>query len=154
MPDRKSLDTYSSSTIAPAALKWVLRNESITTAIPGYTTYEHMQENFSVAHDLEYSDEEKKLLSDNEVTVGMGFCRQCEVCMDSCPKKVEIPTLMRTHMYAAQYSNFHHARATLDEIPADNGLSACASCARCGARCAHSVDIPGRIEELKLLYLT
>lgn len=153
MPNQESLKTYSNSTIATAALKWVLRNENITTAIPGFTTYEHIQEDFSVASGLEYTEEEQKLLADNEVKVGMGFCRQCQVCIDSCPRNVEIPTLMRTHMYAAQYSNFHHARATLEEVPKEYGLAACGSCDRCVAKCAHSVDIHGRIEELKLMYL-
>jgi predicted aldo/keto reductase-like oxidoreductase len=152
MPNQKSLERFDSSTIATAALKWVLRNEHITAAIPGYTTYEHMREDFSVAFDLAYTEDERNLLEDNEVVVGMGFCRQCGTCVASCPRGVDIPTLMRTHMYAAQYSNFHHARATLGEISPGEGLAACTGCADCAARCARSVDIAGRIAELKMIY--
>jgi len=131
----------------------VLHNENITTAIPGYTIYEHMEEDFSVASDLAYTSEEENFLADNNVKVSMGFCRQCRTCVATCPLKVDIPNLMRTHMYAARYSNFYEARATLDEIPRGKDLRACRSCTVCTARCAHAIDIAQRIGELKLLYM-
>jgi predicted aldo/keto reductase-like oxidoreductase len=146
-------DEYSGSTIATASLKWVLQNKNITTAVPGYTTFEHMREDFSVVGDLTFSPEEKKLLSDQKVKVGMGFCRQCELCLATCPRGVDIPTLMRTHMYAARYTNFHQARAALSEIPEGCGLEACSDCRGCTARCMHSVDIAGNIDELRQIYV-
>lgn len=151
-PNPASRRDYTSSTIATAALKWVMSNENIATSIPGYTNYEHMQEDFSVASNLEFSDEEKKLLSDNNIKLSLGFCRQCRKCLASCPEDADIPALMRTHMYASQYSNFYHARMTLDEIREGSGLDVCRSCDVCTARCANSVDIPYRIDELKTLY--
>jgi len=151
-PNPESRRNYTGSTIAVAALKWAMRNESIATSIPGYTNYEHMNEDFSVAYDLDYTEEEKKFLADNQVKLGMGFCRQCRSCLAGCPHDADIPSLMRIHMYAAQYGNFHHARITLDDIPKPNGLDACRLCDTCTARCANTVDIHRRIEELKLMY--
>lgn len=151
-PDPETRKKYTGSTIARAALKWVLRNENIATSIPGFTNYEHMREDFSVVHGLEYTDEERAFLEDNEITLGMGFCRQCRKCLASCPRDADIPNLMRTHMYVAQYANFDQARVTLDEISADRGLAACGSCSDCTARCVNNVDIGGRIAELKLVY--
>lgn len=145
-------DDYATPTIATAALKWVLRNESITTAVPGYTTFEHMKQDFSVAYGLDYTPEELKLMESHDVKVGMGFCRQCDVCRSSCPRSVDIASLMRIHMYAAKYSNFYQARATLDDIPAGRGLDACGACSACSARCANSVDIARNIDELKQIY--
>lgn len=152
LPNRAALGQYSSSTINTASLKWAMRNENITTAIPGYTNLEHMQEDFSVAADLELTADEGKLLSDNNLKLGFGFCRQCKKCLASCPYNVDIPTLMRTHMYAAQYSDFHLARTALDAIPRANGLANCASCASCTVKCANQVNVPHKIEELKLIY--
>lgn len=152
LPNSESVRDYGSSTIATAALKWVMRHEYITTSIPGYDNYEHMKEDFSVAYDLEYTADEKRFLSDSNIKLGMGFCRQCEKCLASCPNDADVPTLMRTHMYAAQYANFYQARVTLDALPRQAGLQACRSCDVCSARCANSVDIARRIEELKLMY--
>lgn len=151
-PDPDSRRNYSSSTIATASLKWVMRNKNITTCIPGYNNHEHMREDFSVARNIEYTPEEKEFLSDNKVKLSIGFCRQCRLCMASCPKNVDIPSLMRTHMYATQYSNFSLARATIDDIPKQAGLQTCNSCSVCIAQCANSVDISRRIDELKMIY--
>ncbi len=152
LPNQESLDKYESAVVQSAMLKWVMRNENITTAIPGYTSYQHMKEDVSVAFSLEYTEEEKRFLADNELMMGLGFCRQCRLCVATCPHRVEVPELMRTHMYAAQYSNFKQARATLDEIPKGRSIAKCKSCDACAARCAHHVDIAYRIEDLKLIY--
>ena len=152
-PNPQTRRDYSSSTIATALLKWVMRNESITTCVPGYMSFEHMRQDISVAFDLEYTDEEKKLLSDNNVKLGAGFCRQCRQCLASCPEGVDVPTLMRTHMYAAQYGDLYKARVTLDKIPRASGIAACGSCLDCKAKCAGSVDIARRINELKMMYV-
>ena len=44
LPNPETLERFNSSIIATACLKWVMRNENITTAIPGYTNFEHMRE--------------------------------------------------------------------------------------------------------------
>ncbi len=151
-PNPQSRKDYTGSTIATAALKWVMRNENIHTSIPGFTNFDHMREDFSVAQNLEYTELEKKFLSDNNVRLSLGYCRQCKKCLASCPDGVDVPTLMRVHMYTAQYANFYHARATLTEVPAEAGLDVCKGCSLCQAKCDNSVDIAGRIDELKAVY--
>jgi len=144
---------YEGKIMHSAVLKWALRNDVITTAVPGYTTFQQMEEDISVAHDLEYTPEEKKFLEDREVRFSLGVCRQCYRCAPTCPKGVDIPTLMRTHMYAICYSNFSQARDALDEIPRRKGLDACVSCETCSANCVNRVDIGRRIDELKTIYV-
>jgi predicted aldo/keto reductase-like oxidoreductase len=53
-------------------------------------------------------------------------------------------------MYAAQYGNLLAAREALDAIEPGRGVEACRSCGDCEARCAHAVDIPRRLEELRM----
>jgi len=136
-----------------AALKWVLKNPEITTSIPGYTNFDHMKEDFSVASGLDYNDTEKKFLSDRNLQALVQFCQQCSTCRSTCPNGVDIPTLMRTHMYAAKYGNFVHARATLDGIAADASLKNCTNCLDCVAKCANYVGIADNIRDLKAMYL-
>lgn len=135
-----------------AALKWALSHESVTCAIPGYINFDEMNEDFSVVYDLEYTKEEREYLDKSNVTYGMQFCLQCNECLPSCPKGVDIPTLMRTNMYASGYTNFRQARSALEEIPKENGLQNCTDCAQCTARCLNFVNIPDKIDELKLIY--
>jgi predicted aldo/keto reductase-like oxidoreductase len=142
---------YEGSILHTAVLKWVLRHDFITSAIPGYTTFDQMDEDFSVAYGLEYTPEEKKFLEDRQVKLAMSICRQCSRCVPSCPAGVHIPTLMRTHMYAACYGNFYEARDALDSIPRGKGLDACRLCTDCTAACVNRINIAGRIKELRLL---
>jgi predicted aldo/keto reductase-like oxidoreductase len=145
---RKSLGPINET----AALKFVLRNEHIATAIPGYTNFEHMEQDFSVARSLDLNEEEKTFLESKEIQITTAFCQQCYECVETCPNSVDIPTLMRTHMYASQYSNFSEARATLESLPDSKSLGVCTSCSTCAARCANMVDIPHSIGELKTMY--
>ena len=134
-----------------ALLKWVLHHESVTTAIPGYTTYEQLEQNFSVASNLAYSPEEREFLSDKNAVANAQFCVQCGKCRPDCPLGVDIPQLMRSHMYAVQYSNHSLAAMTLASIASGKGLSACEGCESCRATCRNSVNIAAKIERLKTL---
>ena len=134
-------------------LKWALRNNFITTAVPGYTTFQQMEMDFSVTYDLEYNPEENKFLEHRNVKLSLAYCRQYQQCLSTCPKGVDIHNLMRTHMYATCYTNFYQARDTLDEIPRGKGLDACVSCETCRAKCVNRVDIGKRIEELRTIYV-
>ncbi len=144
---------YEGEILHSALLKWVLRHDFIAWAIPGYTAFAQIEEDMPVAFGLEYTDKEKKFLEDRNVTLGMNaVCRQCGECVGSCPSRVDLPTLMRVHMYATEYGNVHHARQTLDEVPSRNAVGACASCVACSARCVRGVDIVRRVGELKALF--
>lgn len=132
-----------------ALLKWVLRHEAITTAIPGYTTYEQLEQNFSVAGSLAYSRAEAEFLGDKSAVAEAQFCQQCGECLGDCPRGVNIPQLMRSHMYAVQYSNFGLAATTVAAIGRGKGLAACGDCETCAARCRNSVDIAMKIRSLK-----
>ena len=132
-----------------ALLKWVLRHDAITTAIPGFTTYDQLEQNFSVAPNLAYTAEETSFLADKKTVSEAQFCRQCGQCRGDCPFGVDIPTLMRSHMYAVQYANHALAASTMASLPADRGLSACGECSTCLARCRNSVNIAMKIKSLQ-----
>jgi len=105
-----------------------------------------------VAYTLEYTEEEKQFLQDRNVKLSLGYCHQCQRCVPTCLKGVDIPTLMRTHMYATCYGNFYQARDAFESIPKAKGLNLCTTCGSCQAKCANQINIQKRIEELKLIY--
>ncbi|MFP5228076.1 MAG: aldo/keto reductase [Acidobacteriota bacterium] len=136
-----------------ALLKWALRHESIATAIPGYTTYDQMEQNFSVAPSLSYTRAEEEFLSDSRAVSEAQFCHQCGQCRPDCPRGVDIPELMRSHMYAVQYANYALAAQTMGSIAAGKGLSACVGCDSCLATCRNAVNIAMKIQHLKEIAL-
>lgn len=144
---------YQGKILHTAVLKWALRHDFFTAAVPGYTNFQQMDEDFSVASDLEYTEEEKQFLQDRNVKLSLGYCHQCQRCVPTCPNRVDIPTLMRTHMYATCYGNFYQARDAFESIPKGKGLNLCTTCGSCQAICANQINILKRIDELKLIYI-
>lgn len=152
VPDEKQ-QYYKGNILHTAVLKWALQHEFITTAIPGFTTFEQIEEDFSVTSDLSLTSEEKMFLEDRKVKTSLTYCVQCRQCVSTCPEKVDIPALMRTHMYAQCYGNFYQARDTLTEMPENQSLKTCSTCRICCAECAQHIDIPNRIKELKSIFI-
>ena len=132
-----------------ALLKWALNHEFITTAIPGFSTYEHLEQDFSVARNLAYTHEEERFLADKAFAANAEFCQQCGECRDDCPKQVDIPVLMRSHMYAVQYRNIGMAREMLASAAPGRGLDACGACESCLVTCRNTVQIGRKIAQLK-----
>lgn len=134
-----------------ALLKWALNHPFVTTAIPGFSTYEHLEQDFSVARNLAYTDEEEKFLADKTFSAQAEFCQQCGECKGDCPEHADIPALMRSHMYAVQYRNNGMAREMLSSIEPGRGLEACDRCDSCLVACRNSVQIGRKIAHLKSL---
>lgn len=134
-----------------AVLKWVLRHPFVTTAIPGFTKFEQIDEDIPAASNLAFNRQERQFLANNALKASLEFCQQCGHCRASCSHGVDIPTLMRTHMYATQYANLDQARFALAEIPANAGLEVCRACASCSATCSHEVNIRRKVYELVTL---
>ena len=142
---------YKGDVVHTALLKWALHHDYFATAIPGYTTFQQMEEDLSVAYSLDYTDKEKSFLEDSGIKLAMtSVCRLCAECVSTCPKKANIPDLMRTHMYAVSYGNAFQARDTMNELK--NSIRACIDCGTCTAHCMKNVNIPKRIDELKMIY--
>jgi predicted aldo/keto reductase-like oxidoreductase len=140
---------YGDSVVQTAVLKWVLRNESLTCAVPGFTTFRELEEDVSVARDLALNEKEKAFLADRKIRLAMAHCVQCGACRGTCPAGAETPALMRAHMYL-RYPNLFQARETLAGLPPGRGLDACVSCERCVAQCRGRIDIGRRVGQLKM----
>ncbi|MCU0474082.1 MAG: 4Fe-4S dicluster domain-containing protein [Bacteroidales bacterium] len=77
------------------------------------------------------------------------YCHQCNKCLSQCPYNLEIPTAMRSYMYAYGYRNFEHAQHTLREasLPAN----ACKDCISCTVKCTAGFKIKERMEDIARL---
>lgn len=128
-----------------AALKWALSNTNITTAIPGFTTFDQLEADLTVMNDLTLNDAERKDLRLGNQTGGL-YCQQCEVCVPQCPKALPIPSLMRGYMYAYGYRNLEEARGLVASL----GLTVnpCGECGECGVRCTFGFDVRDRITDI------
>jgi len=129
-----------------AALKWVLSEPAVHTAIPGFTTFEQLEENLSVMANLNLTEEERRDLRLGEVYSGGLYCQGCLSCLPSCPESLPIPDLMRSYMYAFGYGNLAAATDLISSLNLPSPL--CASCHSCQVRCARNFEVKERLNEL------
>ncbi len=131
-----------------AALKWVLNDENVCTAIPGMTTFEQLDLNMGVMADLPLSEKEQEDLHMAALMRGTLFCQNCGFCVSTCSRHIEIPKLMRSYMYARGYGNYVQARTTIAELKPEKGLDMCRDCSNCSALCRRGIDIGSRVNTL------
>ncbi len=131
-----------------AALKWVLNDPNVTTAIPGFTTFDQLKEDLTVMADLKLSAEDLKDLRLGEQVAGL-YCQQCGQCVSGCPKALPIPSMMRSYMYAYGYRNLQAAHELVGSL--DVPENPCGSCASCTAVCAKGFDIADRVRDIARL---
>jgi len=132
-----------------AALKWVLNEPAVHTAIPGFTTFEQLEEDLSVMADLTLTAEELKDLRLGEIHSDGMYCQGCLSCLETCPEELPIPDLMRAYMYAYGYDNVERARELLSSLDLPSTL--CRNCERCQVRCRLNLNVRERLVELAWL---
>jgi aryl-alcohol dehydrogenase-like predicted oxidoreductase len=134
-----------------AALKWVLQNKNISSVVSGMTSFGELQKNIAlIKGDLNLTGDDMKdlKLALNDVSPGL-YCRQCRQCTKQCTHELDIPTIMRSYMYAYGYRNLEHAGHTLDAA----GLSSldCTDCAVCSVKCSAGFDVRQKVMDIARL---
>lgn len=133
-----------------AALKWALQDENVHTSIPGMTTFDQLEADISVMGDLTLTpDERKDLHLDESQTLAGLYCQQCDECRGQCPEAVDIPTFMRSYMYAYGYRNTGLAQETLSSMEISS--LPCSDCTNCSVRCSMGFDVRGKILDIARL---
>jgi predicted aldo/keto reductase-like oxidoreductase len=126
-----------------AALKWVLQDENVHTCIPAFSNYDEMEADLEVMENPTLTSEEKR---DLELGEELGFsghyCQHCRRCVAQCPAELDIPTLMRSHMYAFGHRKPKKAKDTLRSwTPAQ---VVCSGCDTCAVTCSLGFDVKSR----------
>ncbi|MGB7295014.1 MAG: aldo/keto reductase [Candidatus Aminicenantales bacterium] len=127
-----------------AALKWVLNDANVTTAIPGMTTFDQLEEDLAVMSDLTLTEQE---LQDLRLDIHAGlYCQHCNQCLPNCRERLPVPEIMRSYMYAYGYKNLGLARDLLEEL--DPPENPCRDCATCSVQCAKGFDVADRVRDI------
>ncbi|HTY35661.1 MAG TPA: aldo/keto reductase [Bacteroidota bacterium] len=132
-----------------AALKWVLQDENVTTAIPGVTTFDMLAENLLANEDLSMTEKEKADLAYAGSESGL-YCQGCEKCVGACPKGLAIPDMMRAYMYTYGYRSPALGRELLQSIKSD--ADPCRDCASCTVECSKGFNVREKIADVSRLH--
>jgi predicted aldo/keto reductase-like oxidoreductase len=133
-----------------AILKWVLQNENISSIVSGMSSLEQLQKNLAMIRNLKLSDQELKDLNLTRFESESGlYCQQCKQCIPQCPYHLDIPTIMRSYMYAYGYKNTSQAWHTLTDVELPD--KPCEKCDTCNVNCTAGFDIRSRILDITRL---
>jgi uncharacterized protein len=133
-----------------AALKWVLQNDSVSSVVSGMSKYEELQQNISMLKDLKITSQELKdlQLAMNSDLPGL-YCKQCMSCIPQCPHQVDIPSYMRSFMYAYGYKDLALAQSCMNSLSPNE--VACTSCTACNVKCSSGFDVQSKIRDIARL---
>ncbi len=127
-----------------AALKYILRDQNVSMAVPGVTTIEQIEEcaavmgTFLSKNDLEELREYQAFLQGR-------ICTMCGGCTGTCPYRVHHQDLLRLVMYHDGYENDSLVRESLGGITKHH-LQACTECSSCSVVCRRGVDIREQVK--------
>jgi len=151
---RKMIPTPVASS-AELALRFVLANPYVSTAISGMNTIEQVEENVATACRTEplTTEEKQSILAslDENKRLAELYCTGCKYCMP-CPNGVNIPENFRLMNLHRLYGLTDHARAIYRRLSnpekpkRGKRASDCIECGECEPKCPQNIKI---IEQLK-----
>jgi len=130
------------ATFAQAALRWVLSDGRVDSAMITMRTPESIDEYLGASGYGRPRGDDVALLTRYEMRNRHSQCVQgCGDCLPACPSEVAIPDVLRIGMYDRDYGLTDVARGEYARIARD--AAACASCSDtpCLQACPTSVDI-------------
>jgi len=107
-------------TQAQAAIKAVLENPAVGSAVVGMTTVVHLTENAAAAMDkTSLTQTDRRMLDQYARQTSSGYCAGCaHICDSAAPDVPCISDVMRSLMYHNSYQDTEMARQAFAEIPA------------------------------------
>ncbi len=127
-----------------AALKWALRNERITTAIPSMVDMDQLETNLRALTEP-FTPDDAKILARLDEEIRPLYCRMCNECAGQCPNGARIPETLRYLAYADFYGQYALGREHFLALSAEARQVRCADCGSCAVRCPNGVGIAARM---------
>ena len=129
---------------ALAALKWVLKNQSVSTTIPSITNMDQLDENMKALTEP-FTSSDEKILAARLNEIRPLYCRTCGSCSGKCPHAVPVADVLRYLSYAEGYGEFQLAREHFLALPSEIRNVRCADCSTCVIQCPNGVRIADRL---------
>jgi len=126
-----------------ACLRWVWQNPNITTAIPGFTSFDLLENCMEAAQRPKIDEKDKKYLAYLKDKNELLYCQNCEKCVGDCSKHLPIPTIMRAYMYNYGYKQPLMSKETLMELALNNNV--CSGCTSCTVKCPSGFKVADKI---------
>ena len=150
-PDSKLAPIFKREGAMVAALKWVLKHQSVHTTIPSMTDMEQLDDNMG-AMASSFSEADAQLLVAQLERIRPLYCRMCDKCEGKCPQGLPVADMLRYLTYADGYGQFALGRENFLALPAAVQQVRCNLCPTCSVSCPFGVDVAGRLSKAQDLF--
>jgi len=133
------------------ALRFVMSNPHVSTALSGMGAIQQVEENAAIAsRDAPLSPEERRrveeILTENERLCEL-YCTGCKYCMP-CPNEVDIPSIFELVNYYRVYGLEDYARERFAGLrESGKGADQCVECGECEEKCPQKIKIVEQLQE-------
>jgi len=134
-----------------AALKWVLKNPNVNTAIPSMTDMDQLDENMK-AFSESFTDADQKILAARLREIRPLYCSTCGSCAGQCPKGIPVADVLRYLSYSEGYGEFQLGRENFLALPEEIRSARCDTCTTCAVRCPNGVRVAQRLRTAQELF--
>lgn len=127
------------------ALKFVLDNPHVTTAISGISKLSDVHENLAALDLPSLTAPQRYELACRAGVIeakGKAFCTQCGYCSKACEADINIPHIFSLVNRAKLYDMHEWARASYARMKAERRADHCTACALCEPKCTNNLSIP------------
>ncbi|HPG69875.1 MAG TPA: aldo/keto reductase [Candidatus Hydrogenedentes bacterium] len=136
-----------------AALKWVIQNPNVHTAIPSMVNLDQIKEDTAVMQmEPKLSKRDREVLERYAAAIAPYYCLRCGRCEGTCPEGVDIQTVNRCMMYMEGYRDPGNARAAYAELAPEASLAQCRQCGVCKAQCANGLVLSERLARARHIF--
>jgi hypothetical protein len=144
-------DTLKQPGAMSAAIRWVLKNRSVDTAIVCMTDFDQLDENRKAMSEG-FTERDEKLLAAQLAYIRPLYCRMCGACGGVCEKGVPVADMLRVLSYAEGYGQFPMARTRFLELPEKARAIRCNDCSKCSVNCPNGVEVRNRLMRAQDLF--
>ena len=132
------------------AMKFILQNSSVTTAIPGMASIKEVEENAEVGErTVGLTLEEKKKAATIAKELGGEFCRRCGYCAP-CTAGIDIPSMFVFRGYKERYDLATWAEERYFSMK--KTAKDCTECGACEGRCPYDLPIRKMLKDVKATF--
>jgi len=138
-------------TDAQMSFRFLQNLPQVKVVLSGMSAPEQMRQNIATF-------DERCPLNENEVALMFSIadtlkyavpCTACRYCVDSCPKGLNIPELIKIYN-DLKYQIAFTGCMQMDTIPRDKWPTACIGCGACAKICPQKIDIPSVMKAFEL----
>jgi aryl-alcohol dehydrogenase-like predicted oxidoreductase len=127
-----------------AALKYILRDQNVSAAVPGVTTIGQIEECAAVMGASVSKNDLDELKQYQSFLQGK-TCTLCGGCQGECPYGVLRSDLLRAVMYHQGYENDLLVRDSLQRMT-QKDLERCSECPSCSVICRRGIDMKAQVK--------